>query len=313
MNTNRRNFIKTISKAFAGLTLMPAFGGNKIFAEPPIKLKFKPNPESWSNDSITLSWIGHSTVLINFYGKIILTDPVLFNRVGLYFFGSSIGPSRLTPPALTINELPKPDLILLSHAHMDHTDYPTLESITEKYPNQIDVVVAYLTKDVINDLPWKSITVLDWNQSAIVNNIEIIAYEVKHFGWRFPWEKDRSRGYFKDGRSFNSYLIKYKDRKIFFGGDTAYTDKLNKLSLEKPDIAIMPIGAYNPWIRNHCNPEEALEMASNMNASYFVPIHTKTFNQSMEPFNEPIERLLNNYSKYNIKLALHNIGQTFTL
>ncbi len=313
MNTTRRKFIKTVFTGIAGLTLFPAIGDGNLLAEPPIKLKFKPEPESWSNDTITLSWIGHSTVLINFYGKIILTDPVLFNRVGLYIFGSSIGPSRLTPPALTIDEIPKPDIILLSHAHMDHTDYPTLEHITDKYPNQIDVVVAYLTKDVINDLPWKSITVLDWKQSATVSDIDISAHEVKHFGWRYPWEKDRSRGYHKDGRSFNSYLLKFKDKKIFFGGDTAYTDKLNHLINEKPDIAIMPIGAYNPWTRNHCNPEEALNMASAMGASYFVPIHTKTFKQSSEPFNEPIERLLANYKQYKINIALDNIGQTFTL
>ncbi len=313
METNRRNFIKTFITGLAGLTLLPTITNNDIFAEPTIKLRYKPEPESWSNNSVTLSWIGHSTVLINFYGKIIITDPVLFNRVGLYIFGSSIGPSRLTPSALTIDELPKPDIVLLSHAHMDHTDYPTLEHLTEKYPNQIDVVVAYLTKDVINDLPWKSITVLDWKQSAVVSDINISAHEVKHFGWRYPWEKDRSRGYFKDGRSFNSYLLKFNDKKIFFGGDTAYTDKLNHLISEKPDIAIMPIGAYNPWKWNHCNPEEALKMASDMGASYFVPIHTKTFKQSSEPFSEPIERLLSNYNKYNIKLALDNIGQTFTL
>jgi len=313
MKTNRRKFIKTVFTGLAGLTLLPHLGNDDLFAEPPIKLKYKPNVDTWSNNNVSLSWLGHSTVLINLYGKIILTDPVLFNRVGLYIFGSSVGPARLTPPALTADEIPKPDIILLSHAHMDHTDYPTLKHISEKYPEQIDVVVAYLTKDVINDLPWKSITVLDWGQSSVVSDIEISAHEVKHFGWRFPWEKDRSRGYFKDGRSFNSYLLKYKDKKIFFGGDTAYTDKLNHLISEKPDIAIMPIGAYNPWKHNHCNPEEALKMASAMGAKYFVPIHTKTFKQSSEPFNEPIERLKSNYKNYNIELALDNIGQTFIL
>jgi len=313
MKTNRRKFIKTVFTGLAGLTFLPAIGNNNLLADPPIKLKYKPEPKEWANDSVTLSWIGHSTVLINFFGKIILTDPVLFVRIGIYIFGSSVGPSRLTPPALTLDEIPKPDIILLSHAHMDHTDYPTLEYITDKFPNQIDVIVAYLTKDVIDDLPWKSITVLDWGQSAVVSDIYISAHEVKHFGWRYPWEKDRSRGYKKDGRSFNSYLLKYGDKKIFFGGDTAYTEKLNGLIAEKPDIAIMPIGAYNPWTRNHCNPEEALKMASAMGATYFVPIHTKTFKQSSEPFNEPIERLLNNYKQFNLILALHNIGQTFTL
>ena len=99
----------------------------------------------------------------------------------------------------------------------------------------------------------------------------------------------------KDGRSFNAYLIDYKNRKILFGGDTAYTDKFNKLKQEKIEIAIMPIGAYNPWKRNHCNPEEAMKMASDIGAKYFIPIHTKTFKQSNEPFNEAIEWIKENY------------------
>jgi len=313
MNTNRRKFIKTSLIGLTGLVLAPQFGFLDVKSEPGIKLNYKPEPDIWDNNKVSLAWLGHSTVLINFYGKIILTDPVLYNRVGVYLFGSSIGPERVTPPALKIEEIPKPDIILLSHAHMDHTDYPTLRDITGKYPGQIDVVVAYLTKDVIEDLEWKSITVLDWKQLAEVNDITITAYEVKHFGWRFPWEKDRSRGFFKDGRSFNSYLLEYKDKKIFFGGDTAYTEKLKVVAEKSPDIAIMPIGAYNPWKFNHCNPEEALQMAKDMNAKYFVPIHTKTFKQGTEPFAEPIDRLLKSYQNYNINLALDNIGQTFVL
>jgi len=313
MNTNRRKFIKTGLIGLTGLVLAPQFGFLDVKSEPGIKLNYKPEPDIWDNNKVSLAWLGHSTVLINFYGKIILTDPVLYNRVGVYLFGSSIGPERVTPPALKIEEIPKPDIILLSHAHMDHTDYPTLRDITGKYPGQIDVVVAYLTKDVIEDLEWKSITVLDWKQLAEVNDITITAYEVKHFGWRFPWEKDRSRGFFKDGRSFNSYLLEYKDKKIFFGGDTAYTEKLKVVAEKSPDIAIMPIGAYNPWKFNHCNPEEALQMAKDMNAKYFVPIHTKTFKQGTEPFAEPIDRLLKSYQNYNINLALDNIGQTFVM
>ncbi len=313
MNNSRRNFIKKSLLGLAGLLVLPKISTSEIKAEPSIKLQFKPSPETWDSNNISLSWLGHSTVLINFYGKILLTDPALFNRVGVNLLGLTIGPERLTPPALSIDEIPKPDLILLSHGHMDHTDYPTLEYLTEKFPNQIDVVTAYLTKDIIEDLEWKSIAVLDWSDSANISDINITAFEVKHFGWRYPWEKDRSRGYYKDGRSFNSYLIEYNNKKIFFGGDTAYTDKLTAVAPFAPDIAIMPVGAYNPWKHNHCNPEEALKMAKDMNAKHFIPIHTKTFIQSQEPFNEAIEWTRNSYSNYNLNLGLSSIGETFVL
>jgi len=309
----RKDFIKKSAKAAGAAFLAPFLFNNEVEAKPLVKLNYKPVPVNWSNDKLTLSWLGHSTVLINMFGKWILTDPVLFDRVGVYFFGGTIGPARLTPPALQARELPKPDIILLSHAHMDHMDYPTLKFITEKYPNQIDVITAYLTKDVIDDLDWKSISVMDWNDELLLQGIRFRANEVKHFGWRFPWEKDRSRGFMKDGRSFNSYVIDYGGKKILFGGDTAMTNKFQSLKTENIDAAIMPIGAYNPWVRNHCNPEEAMKMSSEIRAKYFIPIHTKTFKQSNEPFNEAIDWMKRDASKYNLQIGLDEIGQTFEL
>jgi L-ascorbate metabolism protein UlaG (beta-lactamase superfamily) len=75
----------------------------------------------------------------------------------------------------------------------------------------------------------------------------------------------------------------------------------------------MPIGAYNPWRRNHCNPEEAMKMASELNAKYFIPIHTKTFKQSSEPFNEAIEWMKRDANKFNLQIGLEEIGQTFSI
>ncbi len=309
----RRKFIKKSLLAVGATILAPLFINSDSKAKPRFKLNYKPEPDKWNDSELTLAWIGHSTVLINFFGKRILTDPVLFERIGLYFFGGSIGPARVTPPALEIHEIPKPDIILLSHAHMDHMDYPTLKIFAEKYPNQIDVITAYLTKDVIVELPWKSLHVMDWNDELILQDIRFRANETKHFGWRFPWEKDRSRGYMKDGRSYNSYLMEYKNKKVLFGGDTTLTDKFQQLKSENIDVAIMPIGAYNPWKRNHCNPEEALQMANEINAKYFIPIHTKTFQQGVEPFNEPIDWMKRSAVNYNIKIGLDEIGQTFVL
>ena len=313
MSLSRRNFIKRgILSAIAALFGHPLFS-SFVNAKPRTVLKNKPEPSEWSEDKITIAWIGHSTVLINFYGKWILTDPVLCERIGLYFFGGSIGPTRLTPPALSIDNMPKPDLILLSHAHLDHMDYPTLKAFAQKYPNQIDIITSYLTKDVIIDLPWKSTKELDWNEEFIIHGIKFKALEVKHFGWRFPWEKDRSRGYMKDGRSYNAYLLERKGKKILFGGDTAFTDKLNLLTEENVEIAIMPIGAYNPWRRAHCNPEEALEMAARIKAKHFIPIHCKTFRQGVEPFDEPTKWMMESAPKYSLNIGINDIGQTFSV
>ncbi len=312
MKSTRRKFIKKSLFATIGSYLIPGFLlKNDTEANSLIPLNFRPNPRQWSNEEITLTWIGHSTMLINFYGKWILTDPVLKDRVGVYFFGKSIGPSRMTPPALRFEEIPKPDLILLSHAHMDHMDYPTLSDFANEYPGEIDVITAYLTQDVIENLPWKSLSVMDWNDKLSLHEIDLTALEVEHFGWRFPWEKDRSRGFMKEGRSYNAYLLKQNGNSILFGGDMRMHNKLEIIKDENVDIALMPIGAYDPWLISHCTPEQALEMADNINAKYFVPMHTKTFQQGREPFNEPIDRMLAAAPNYNVKIGIEEIGQTF--
>lgn len=274
--------------------------------------ELKPDISNWSPSSITFSWIGHSTVLINFFGKWILTDPVFFRRIGIYMFSFNFGPSRYTHPALTIEEIPKPDLLLLSHAHMDHMDYLSLKEISNRFPNEIDVITAFNNKDVIEDLKWKSLREMDWNEQLEINGLSLTALEVKHFGWRFPWEKDRSRGD-KDGRSFNSYLITRKNKSLLFGGDTAFMNKWEILKDTAIEAAIVPIGAYNPWRRNHCNPEEALMMADNIKAKYFIPIHCNTFDQGQEPREEPINWLNESIGKYKINLGLDKIGQTFAI
>jgi L-ascorbate metabolism protein UlaG (beta-lactamase superfamily) len=313
MKSTRRKFLKRGLAGTAAAILAPSlFNLNDAHAYP-VKLNYKPDPASWKDTEVNVAWLGHSTMLINFYGKIIITDPALFERVGIYILGSSIGPSRMTPPALTVDELPKPDIVLLSHGHMDHTDYPTLKAITNKFPNQIDVVMAYLTKDIVEDLPWRSMSVLDWGDKTNLLGIDIKAYQVDHFGWRFPWERDRSRGYMKDGRSYNAYLISYNGKKILFGGDTRNSRRFDVLKSENVDIALMPIGAYNPWKNSHCDPEEALQMADAFGAKYFIPMHCKTFQQGREPFNEPIDWMKKSAPNYKLEIGLEEIGQTFTL
>jgi len=313
---NRRKFLKKISAASIGSLLVPPIflrSSNQEAAQA-LPTEFKPSPELWHDDEITLAWIGHSTVLINFYGVKILTDPVLYERIGLYFLGMTFGPQRYSAPALELDAIPKPDLILLSHAHMDHMDYHTLLTITDKFPNEIDCITAYNTMDVIAELKWKSLQEMDWGNDLEFLGIKFKAYEVKHFGWRYPWEKDRSKGYMEDGRSYNAYVLEKNGKRILFGGDTAFTELFQKVDGGSIDIAIMPIGAYVPWRKNHCNPEEALIMASEqLKAKYFVPIHCATFKQGTEPIDEPLILLNNSCKNYNIELGWDKIGQTFVL
>src|SRR3989339_1785339 len=193
----RRNFIKRGLAVLVSTILLPPFFLNRVNSFGREKLSsadFKPTPELWKENEVNIAWIGHSTMLINFYGTIILTDPVLFERIGLYFFGLVFGPNRYSLPALEFDEVPKPDLILLSHAHMDHMDYKTLVNFSDEYPGEIDCITAYNTQDVISNLNWRSLREMDWNDEIKMPGLLLCAIEVKHFGWRYPWERDRSKG-----------------------------------------------------------------------------------------------------------------------
>ena len=252
-----------------------------------------------------LAWLGHSTVLIDFFGVTILTDPVLFSRVGIRLLGITIGPKRLTAPALRFHDLPRIDLILLSHAHFDHFDLRTLRCFDET----TRVITARGTSDLLNRIRFSNITELDWGESktfsTTAGEMTITAIPVKHWGART--QRDTHRGY-------NGYLIERRGRRIIFAGDTAMTDSFAALRRHGPiDVAIMPISAYNPWIQSHSTPEQAVQMANAAGARFIVPVHHQTFRLSLEPFREPIERFEVALSKTPERIALREIGETFVL
>jgi L-ascorbate metabolism protein UlaG (beta-lactamase superfamily) len=265
----------------------------------------KPDPSTWSDSAIHFCWIGHSTVLINFFGVKILTDPLFGARAGVSLGPLTVGIKRYVAPALPFKALPAIDLLLLSHAHMDHMDVPTLR----KFPRRTPVVTARETQDVLECAGRKTVTELAWAELTKLQtphgDIEIEAFEVKHWGQRWPSKK---------ARGYNGYILRRENKTILFGGDTAQSSLFRELKAKGPfAAAIMPIGAYDPWIWNHCTPEQALAMANAAGADYILPVHHQTFRLSEEPMGEPIERLVNALSSEPKRLAWRQIGETFRI
>lgn len=271
-------------------------------ARPPLV----PTPERWNDQHITLAWIGHATILINFYGVRILTDPVFSSRVGFDLGLGTLGPKRYVAPALAISQLPPLDLVLLSHAHMDHMDLPTLGKFKRTQP----IITARETSDLLQPLKFTQVTELGWGDASTLQTaggeLRIEAFEVKHWGER--WPGDKPRGY-------NGYVLRREGRAVIFGGDTALTPRFRDLHSTGSTYAaaLMPIGAYDPWIRNHCTPEEALQMADMAGAERVAPIHHSTFKLSDEPMNEPLARFQQALEREHDRLALTQIGETATI
>jgi L-ascorbate metabolism protein UlaG (beta-lactamase superfamily) len=261
-----------------------------------------PTPTTWSDNAITLAWLGHSTVLINFYGVRILTDPALFPCIGVDLWVTTVGMRRHTSCALLPSQLPNIDLVLVSHAHFDHLDTASLASI----PGKPAAVMASHTADLLPRRHYSSVRELMWNDSVRIatpkGEVEVRAIEVNHWGARLG--SDTYRGY-------TGYIIRREGHALLFGGDTAKTPVFHSHRYYGPfDAALMPIGAYDPWIENHCTPEQSIAMANAAGARLFVPIHHKTFQLSDERFGEPIERAEAALAAEPDRLVVRDIGDT---
>jgi L-ascorbate metabolism protein UlaG (beta-lactamase superfamily) len=146
----------------------------------------------------------------------------------------------------------------------------------------------------MEDLRFGRVQELDWGQSAEVDGVRIEAVPAKHWGRRYPWDRDRG---------YNGLLLTKHNRSILFGGDTAYTERLPAaLNGRPPDVAILPIGGYNPYIASH-----------EMGARYLIPMHWRTFRMSHERPFEPYERLASAVNGNAQRIALHRIGETWSL
>jgi L-ascorbate metabolism protein UlaG (beta-lactamase superfamily) len=248
------------------------------------------------------AWLGHSSVLLKIDGVTLLTDPVLGDRVGVSLGPLTVGLKRLVAPALRVHQLPKIDVVLLSHAHMDHFDLATLRALESR---STTVVTARKTSDLLRVHRYAAVKELGWGDSARVGALALRAFEVNHWGARM--HGDTYRGY-------NGYLIESGRYRVLFGGDTAATTAFRALrSSRRIDLAIMPVGAYDPWIRYHCTPEQAWQMGNDAGAEIFLPVHHQTFPLSREPRQEPIERLYGAAGKEPERIGLQRIGQEMHL
>jgi L-ascorbate metabolism protein UlaG (beta-lactamase superfamily) len=259
----------------------------------------RPRPETWPDDRLTVAWLGHATVLINFYGTWLLTDPALRSHVGVSVAGLTFGPRRLVEPALEVPELPPLDALLISHAHMDHCDLGTLGRL----PRRTRAVVQRGNLDLVRRFHRGH--ELGWGESVEINGARVESLRVNHWGARTLTDK---------GRGYGGFLVSKGGRSLVFGGDTAYTSAFAALRQRaRIDLAILPIGAYDPYIHAHANPEQSWAMRSEMGATYILPMHHSTFRLSREPVSEPLTRLLTAAGDERWRVALKEPGETWRL
>ena len=243
-----------------------------------------------SNDDNYAIWIGHSTFLIKKEGLTILTDPIFSDRASPFGF---IGPKRLIPPAISISELPKIDVITISHNHYDHLDISSLRNLSKLYPETLFFIPAG-DKRLLEKNNIKNVHEFKWWNSFKLKDFEFTFTPVKH------WSK---RGLFDRNKSlWGGWFIQHDDYSIYHAGDTGYSNDFieTKLRLGAPKYAFIPIGAYDPeWFMSdsHVNPEEAVQIMLDLEAEKGFGMHWATFTLTDEDTIEPKVRLENATTK----------------
>ena len=268
-------------------------------------VKHKPRPETWSDNTLSIAWLGHAGFMLNFFGTRILFDPGLEERIGITPLGDvTIGPKRYMASPLKAEEVGPVDLLLVSHAHTDHFDYPTLRKVQSP---ELIAVTAKNTTPLWEGLKLRTVSEMHWGESKYLAGVEVKAIEGRHWGARLPWNK---------GMEANSYLLSKNGVNVFFSGDTGYTEKFRDQLQGIPiDVAIMGIAAYSPksFEPRHCTPEQAWQMTEEIGAKKVIPMHWGTFRLSQEPMEEPIVRFRQAAQGDLEKIALQETGETWVM
>lgn len=254
--------------------------------------------------ALRVTWLGHSSLLLDVDGKRFLTDPLWYQRASPF---SRLGPKRFFANPLPIDDLPLIDAVLLSHDHYDHLDKGSILKLAEKnipIITMLGVGQRLLKWDVSKSL----VTELDWWQEVQLGEHTITAAPARHFSGR--WLGDRFT------TLWGSFAIRGVKHNVYFGADSGYYEGFTTIAekLGPFDLALLEIGAYNQeWETIHLGPENAVQATLDLKAACLLPIHWGTFNLAFHSWTEPVERLLLAAEKGGVPLILPTPGETVVI
>jgi L-ascorbate metabolism protein UlaG (beta-lactamase superfamily) len=250
---------------------------------------------------LRVTWLGHSSVLVEIDEKVILFDPVYAERASMFSF---MGPKRFHPTPISIDQLPVLDAVVISHDHYDHLDY---EAVVQLAPKTAAFYVplgigAHLEEW---EIPAEKIVELDWWEEAEVGEIKLAACPARHFS---------GRSMFPNRTLWASWAVVGPDHRVFFSGDTGLMDLFEKVGeLYGPfDVTFIKIGAYGrTWPDIHIGPNEAITVNKMVRGQLMMPIHWGTFNLSYHGWTEPAERLIAAAERADTRIVIPKVGRIF--
>jgi L-ascorbate metabolism protein UlaG (beta-lactamase superfamily) len=233
-----------------------------------------------ASDDIAVTFVNHATFLIQIGGVAILTDPIWSERASMLRWA---GPRRVRQPGVAFDDLPKIDLVLLSHNHYDHLDLATLRRLRQAFSPT--VLVAAGDARLVGPLGFKDMRELDWwDETPIGEELRITFVPAQHTSARGLLDRQRSL--------WGGYVIQSRGRLTYFSGDSGYSKHFSdiKLRLGSPEIAMLGIGSYEPrWFMEplHMNPAEAVRAHGDLGAKHSIGMHFGTFQLTPEAIDQP--------------------------
>jgi L-ascorbate metabolism protein UlaG (beta-lactamase superfamily) len=261
------------------LTSRPARWPDKVEVTP------QPLPPAPTGDGVVATWVGHATFVLRTRSATVLTDPIFSERAGPRPW---LGPKRVAAPGVDFAAIPRVDLVLLSHDHFDHCDLPSLRDLARR-DNPL-VVCPLGHRSLLADAGLGRVTELDWWEAcAVAPGTEVTLVPSRHWSRRSPFSTNK--------RLWGGFVVRSGGRQVYFAGDSGYEEGLFteiRRRCGAPDLALIPIGAYEPrWFMAsaHMNPAEALRAHREVGARKSVAMHWGTFQLTDEGFKDPVHAL----------------------
>jgi L-ascorbate metabolism protein UlaG (beta-lactamase superfamily) len=272
---------------------------------PPAPLPAVDPLDTWRRppgSGLRVTWLGHSTLLIEIDGLRVLTDPVWGLRASPLRVA---GPRRFQPVPVPLRALPPIDLVLISHDHYDHLDYPTIRQLRRRHMPFVTSlgVGAHLEAWGV---PAAQITELDWWESYTLPgaDLTVTATPSQHFSGRTPGTRNTTL--------WSSLVIRARKHTVFFSGDTGLTTEYQSIRdrFGRFDLTMLEVGAFHPsWGDMHLGPENALKALALLGGGMFLPIHWGTFALGMHAWDEPAESLLQRAPRAGAHLMMPRLGE----